>query len=295
MLLGPPWQFWFRRFRVRSEVVETTETGMEVRERSGGFRFWMSKLRSLFFYDPLVWIYTIILGSVSLISSLFDRGGEIQHRVARLWARVILRTIGVPVKVVGMEAIDTSRSHVYVVNHLSALDVPVLYDSLPFQFRILAKKELFRYPFMGWHLKRSGQIPVVLDNPKASIRSLNLAVAAIKSNMPLLVFPEGGRSEDGQLQKFMGGAFYAAIKAQTDVVPMALIGTYETLKMNTWHIKPRPVQLLVGRPILTQGLTARDLERVSDEARRAIAEMYYSHTLLPDLRPESLKETGRVS
>jgi 1-acyl-sn-glycerol-3-phosphate acyltransferase len=272
-----------------------TQTGMEVRERSGGFRFWMSKLRSLFFYDPLVWIYTIILGSVSLISSLFDRSGEIQHRVARLWARVILRTIGVPVKVVGMEAIDTSRSHVYVVNHLSALDVPVLYDSLPFQFRILAKKELFRYPFMGWHLKRSGQIAVVLDNPKASIRSLNLAVAAIKGNMPLLVFPEGGRSEDGQLQKFMGGAFYAAIKAQTDVVPMALIGTYEMLKMNTWHIKPRPVQLLVGRPIPTQGLTARDLERVSEEARRAIAEMYYSHTSLPDLRPESLKETGRLS
>jgi 1-acyl-sn-glycerol-3-phosphate acyltransferase len=276
-------------------VVEVTETGMEARERTGGFLFWMSRLRSYFFYDPLVWIYTIVLGSVSLISSLFDRTGEIQHRIARLWARVILRTIGVPVTVVGMEAIDTRRSHVYVVNHLSAVDIPVLYDCLPFQFRILAKKELFRYPFMGWHLKRSGQIPVVLDNPKASIRSLNLAVAAIKGNMPLLVFPEGGRSEDGQLQKFMGGAFYAAIKAQTDVVPMALIGTYETLKMNTWHVRPRPVQLLVGRPIPTQGLTARDLERVSEEARRAIAEMYYSHTSLPDLRPESLKESSPLS
>src|SRR6185312_4905567 len=102
-------------------------------------------------------------------------------------------------------SVDITRSHVYVVNHLSALDVPVLYKSLPFHFRILAKKDLFRYPFLGWHLKRSGQIPVVLDNPKASIRSLNLAVAAIKSNMPLLVFPEGGRSEDGQLQPFMGG------------------------------------------------------------------------------------------
>jgi 1-acyl-sn-glycerol-3-phosphate acyltransferase len=276
-------------------MAEMSQAGMEVREPGGGFRFWMSKLRSLFFYDPLVWIYTIILGSVSLISSLFDGTGEIQHRVAQFWARVILRTIGVPVKVVGMEAIDTTRSHVYVVNHLSALDIPVLYDSLHFQFRILAKQELFRYPFMGWHLKRSGQIAVVVDNPKASIRSLNLAVAAIKGNMPLLVFPEGGRSEDGQLQEFMGGAFYAAIKAQTDVVPMALVGTYEMLKMNTWHIKPRPVQLLVGRPIPTQGLTARDLERLSEEARRRIAEMYYSHTSLPDLRSENLKQTGRLS
>ena len=268
-----------------------TQIGIEARERTHGFYFWLSRLRSYFFYDPLIWIYTIVLGSISLLSSLFDRRGEIQHRLARLWARVILRTIGVPVTVVGMESVDTTRSHVYVVNHLSAIDVPVLYGSLPFQFRILAKKELFRYPFMGWHLKRSGQIPVVLDNPKASIRSLNLAVGAIKNNMPLLVFPEGGRSEDGQLQKFMGGAFYAAIKAQTDVVPMALLGTYETLKMNTWHIKPRPVQLLVGRAIPTQGLTVRDLERVSNEARQAIAEMYYSHSSLPDLRAESLDES----
>jgi 1-acyl-sn-glycerol-3-phosphate acyltransferase len=272
-----------------------TEAGIEARERTQGFYFWLSRLRSYFFYDPLIWIYTIFLGSISLLSSLFDGKGEIQHRVARLWARVILRTIGVPVTVVGMESVDTTRSHVYVVNHLSALDVPVLYDSLHFQFRILAKKELFRYPFMGWHLKRSGQIPVVLDNPKASIRSLNLAVAAIKNNMPLLVFPEGGRSESGQLREFMGGAFYAAIKAQTDVVPMALIGTYETLKMNTWHIKPRPVQLLVGRPIPTQGLTTRDLERVSNEARRSIGELYYSHSSLLDLREKAVKETKPLS
>jgi 1-acyl-sn-glycerol-3-phosphate acyltransferase len=295
MLWAKPWQFWFRLFRGHSGVAEVAESGVEIRQESGGFRFWMSRLRSYFLYDPLIWIYTIVLGSVSLISSLFDRTGKTQHRIARFWAKVILRTIGVPVTVIGMEAVDITRSHVYVVNHLSAIDVPVLYMSLPFQFRILAKKNLFRYPFMGWHLKRSGQIPVVLDNPKASIRSLNLAVAAIQKNMPLLVFPEGGRSDDGQLQQFMGGAFYAAIKAQTDIVPMALVGTYETLKMNTWHIKPRPVQLLVGRPIPTEGFTARDLERVSEEARRAIGEMYYSHTSLPDLRPESLKETKPLS
>jgi 1-acyl-sn-glycerol-3-phosphate acyltransferase len=177
-----------------------------------------------------------------------------------------------------------------VVNHLSALDIPVLYVSLPFQFRILAKKELFRYPFMGWHLSRSGQIPVVLENPKASIRSLNLAVAAVKKNMPLLVFPEGGRSEDGQLQPFMGGAFYAAIKAQTDVIPMAIVGTYETLKMNTWHIMPRPVRLLVGGPITTAGMTARDTEVLSAKASEAIARMYYANSPVPDLRSEKAIE-----
>ena len=104
---------------------------------------------------------------VSLVISLFDSTGELQQRVARLWSQMILWTVGAKVQLEGFEHIDTSKPQVYVVNHLSALDIPVLYTHLPFQFRILAKKELFRYPFMGWHLRRSGQIPVVLENPKA--------------------------------------------------------------------------------------------------------------------------------
>ena len=115
----------------------------------------MSRLRSYLLLDPLIWLYTIVLGTLSLISSLFDRSGRIQHGFARLWSRMILGTIGVPVTVEGLEKIDTAKAHVYVVNHLSALDIPVLYLHLPFQFRILAKRELFRYPFMGWHLRRS--------------------------------------------------------------------------------------------------------------------------------------------
>jgi 1-acyl-sn-glycerol-3-phosphate acyltransferase len=263
---------------------------------AGGFRHALSRLRSYFIFDPLIWLYTIVLGSLSLLSSLFDTDGRIQHGFARLWSRMILGTIGVPISVEGLEKIDTSKSHVYVVNHLSALDIPVLYVSLPFPFRILAKKELFRYPFMGWHLSRSGQIPVVLENPKASIRSLNLAVAAVKRNMPLVIFPEGGRSEDGQLQPFMGGAFYAAIKAQTEVVPMAIIGTYETLRMNTWHIMPRPVRLLVGDPIPTAGLTARDTEALSGKASQIIASLYYGNSSVPDLRQErAIQENGTMA
>lgn len=247
-------------------------------------RHTFSRLRSYLIYDPLIWSYTIVLGALSLITSLFDRGGRIQHGFAHLWSRMILSTIGVPVSVEGLEKINTGKAHVYVVNHLSALDIPVLYASLPFQFRILAKRELFRYPFMGWHLKLSGQIPVVLENPRASIRSLNLAVAAIKKNMPLVIFPEGGRSQDGQLQLFMGGAFYAAIKAQTEVVPVALIGTFEILRMNSYHIMPRPVRLLIADPIPTAGLTARDLQTITQQAHDAIASLYYSHCAVPDLR-----------
>lgn len=263
---------------------DTIQTEIKPQEVTGGVRHLLSRLRSYFFWDPLIWIYTIILGCFSLICSLFDRSGKLQHSFARLWSRVILWTIGAKVQVEGLDRIDTSKAQVYVVNHLSALDIPVLYLHLPFQFRILAKKELFSYPFMGWHLRRSGQIPVVLGSPKASVRSLNLAVAALKNNKSLVIFPEGGRSPDGQLQAFMGGAFYAAVKAQVDVVPIALVGTYEMLKMNTWHIKPGPVHLLMGEPIRTAGMSTRDIDKVTGMAREAIAELYYSRSLVPDLR-----------
>jgi len=264
-------------------VSETVQVRVQPVKETGGIRHVLSRLRSYFIWDPLIWLYTIVLGVLSLFSSLFDRDGRIQHGFARLWSGMILGTIGAQVTVEGLEKIDTSKSHVYVVNHLSALDIPVLYVHLPFQFRILAKRELFRYPFMGWHLRRSGQIPVDLENPKKSIRSLNRAVEAIKNGMPLLIFPEGGRSESGQLQPFMGGAFFAAIRAQVDVVPMALIGTYEMLKMNTWHIKPRPVRLLVGEPIPTNRMSVRDTESLATKARATIARLYYPHSSLPDL------------
>jgi 1-acyl-sn-glycerol-3-phosphate acyltransferase len=255
-----------------------------------GIRHWFSRLRSYVLWDPLIWLYTVVMGSLSLLSSFVDRDGSIQHGFAHLWSRMILGTIGVPVQVEGLERIDTSKVHVYAVNHLSAVDIPVLYTRLAFQFRILAKKELFRYPFMGWHLRRSGQIPVDQENIRSSVRSLGRAVASLKAGMPIVIFPEGGRSEDGHLQAFMSGAFFLAIKAQVDVVPMALVGTYETLPMNSFHIQPHPIRLLVGEPISTTGLTTRDMEALAHKTREAIADLYYRHCSLPDLRNKHLEE-----
>ncbi|MGZ4873734.1 MAG: lysophospholipid acyltransferase family protein [Candidatus Angelobacter sp.] len=267
---------------------ETTQADIKPQEGTGGVRHMASRLRSYFLWDPLIWLYTIVLGCISLVVSLFDPSGERQQRIARLWSRMILGTVGARVQVEGLDKIDTSKPQVYVVNHLSALDIPVLYTYLRFQFRIMAKKELFSYPFMGWHLRRSGQIPVVLDRPKASVRSLNLAVAAIRRGNSLVIFPEGGRSPDGQLGSFMGGAFYAAVKAQVDVIPIALVGTYEMLKMNTWHIKPGPVHMVVGSPIQTVGMSTRDIAKITERARVVIGELYYSRCMVPDLRGEQL-------
>jgi 1-acyl-sn-glycerol-3-phosphate acyltransferase len=244
----------------------------------------LSWARSIFIFDPLIYLYTAVLGILSLLSSFCDRDGHIQHGFARLWSRLILHTIFSPVSVTGLDRIDLSRPHVLAANHISALDIPLLYEHLPFQFRIMAKKELFRYPFMGWHLRRSGQIAVDSASAAASMRSLMRAVRSLQSGMPLVVFPEGGRSPSGQVQPFMGGAFYIAIKAGVEVVPMAIVGTYEVLPMNSFHIRPGPMELVVGEPISTAGYSLRDMDVLAARVRKAIEELYYARSRVPDPR-----------
>ena len=249
-----------------------------------GWKHLLSRLRSYLIFDPLIWSYTIVLGIVSLLLSSFDRNGRMQHGFARFWSWLILKTIFSPVTVVGLDRVDTSRPHVYAVNHASAMDIPVLYVHLPFQFRIMAKKELFRYPFVGWHLKRSGQIRVDQQNPMASIGDLKSAVKTLKAGMPVVIFPEGGRTPNGQIKPFLPGAFFLAVRAQVDIVPLALIGTFELLPMNTYHIKPRRLELLVGEPISTQGYTLRDLERLAECVKASVEDLYYSRAAIPDPR-----------
>jgi 1-acyl-sn-glycerol-3-phosphate acyltransferase len=98
--------------------------------------------------------------------------------------------------------------------------------------------------------------------------------------MPLVIFPEGGRSSDGKIQPFLPGAFFMAIKAQVDIVPVALVGTYELLPMDTYHIKPRPLEMRVGEPIATAGMSLRDMEMLSGKVQREIEGMYYAPSTL---------------
>ena len=236
---------------------------------------WLSRLRSYLILDPLIWLYTLILGLLALPGGLFDRGGRRLHWFSWAWSWLIVKTILSPVKVTGLDKIDTAKPHVYAVNHASAMDIPVLYVYLPFQFRIVFKKELLAYPVVGWQLKRSGQVCIDQQKPTNSIAAIRSAVKSLKAGMPLVIYPEGGRTPDGEIKPFLPGAFFLAIKAQVDIVPVALVGTYELLPMNTYHIRCRPLEMRVGEPISTVGLKMRDLEAVSAKVQKAVEDLYY--------------------
>lgn len=189
-----------------------------------------------------------------------------------------------PLTVVGAENLEAGHPCIYAVNHISALDIPVLYKALPVQFRIMAKKELFRYPFLGWHLRRSGQIPIERENARSSLRSLMRASETVRSGMPLLVFPEGGRSADGRIKQFLGGAFYVAIKARVPIVPMAIVGTFEAAPMNSFVIKPRGFTLVVGPAISTEGFAPREMDQLAALAQKAVEDLYYPRAEVSDPR-----------
>lgn len=236
---------------------------------------WLSRLRSYFFYDPFIWLYTLVMGLLALPGGLFDPTGRRLHWFSTTWSWLIMKTIFSPVKVTGLDKIDLSKPHVYAVNHASALDIPVLYANLPFHFRIAFKKELLSYPVVGWQLKRSGQVCIDQQNPSHSISSIRAALKGLKAGLPLVIFPEGGRTPDGEIKPFLSGAFFLAIRAQVDVVPVALVGTYELLPMNTYHIKSRPLEMRVGEPISTIGLKGHDLPALSAQVQKAIEDLYY--------------------
>lgn len=231
---------------------------------------WVYCWRTNILHVPLMAVITAACGSLSLLVSLVDKNGNVQHRIARVWARGCVWASGAKLKVIGAENLVKRPAAVYASNHTSYMDTPVIFGALPFQFRILARKELWPIPFIGWYLNRSRQIQIDTGNPRATLSSLGAGARALRSGMSLFVFPEGGRTSDGELRPFLSGAAYLAIRAQVPLVPIALSGVYELLPIHTRHFFPGEVTLNVGEPIETTGMTLRQSEELTEKLRAAI-------------------------
>jgi 1-acyl-sn-glycerol-3-phosphate acyltransferase len=230
----------------------------------------LSYVRSLLFTNNLIYLYTAVMGTLSLGGSLFDSGGRWQHACARFWSWLILKTSGIRVRVEGLEHVNPQAPAIFCVNHQSSMDIPVLLVNLPFQFRFVAKRSLFRYPFMGWHLRRSGHIAVHRDRPGEARRSLDEAVRKIREGYPVVVFPEGGRSRTGEILPFKAGAFHLAVRSGVPIMPVTLNGTMAVLKPDTVHIRPGRVEMIVHPSIRTAGLTSEDVRQLAERVRNRV-------------------------
>jgi 1-acyl-sn-glycerol-3-phosphate acyltransferase len=233
----------------------------------------LSYVRSLLITDPIIIVATIIMGTISLIVSLFDSEGRIQHQISRVWSRMLLAVSGVKMRIDGLENIELGGSYVFVANHRSLMDTPVVLAHIPLQFRFFAKKGLFLIPILGTHLRRAGHLPVVKDDPRASLKSMSDAARIIRERrISVLLFPEGGRGTD-QLKEFKEGAAYVAIKAGVPAVPIAMTGTREVLPMGSMQIMSGIVTLRIGEPIPTATLTLKDRTALTQTLREKVTEL----------------------
>jgi 1-acyl-sn-glycerol-3-phosphate acyltransferase len=227
-------------------------------------------LRTLFFTLPLIYLSTVALGVVVEAVAPFDRDRQQQHRLARLWARVLLACGLVRVQVRGLEHLAADRPYVYVANHQSYADVPVLLACLPPGVRFMAKASLFAIPFTGWYMRRAGHLPIDIDanNVQANARRLLQAVRSLRQGHSLVVFPEGGRSRSGALEEFKTGIFLAAVKVGVPVMPVTIAGTKRVLAMDSWVIHPGRVELVLDDPVPTEGMGKAQLDGLVRQVRQ---------------------------
>jgi 1-acyl-sn-glycerol-3-phosphate acyltransferase len=216
--------------------------------------------RTVFFLIPAIGLYTVILGSVSLLSTFVDRRGYFAHRCARAWSWLILGTTGVTVAVRG-EAPPAERSAVFASNHQSIYDIPILFWTVPHQLRIISKASLATFPFLGWHLQRAGHLLIDRDNPGAGV--LKKMQRMVSQQASLIIFPEGTRSRDGRVGRFKGGVFLLAIDSGLPVVPVSVSGSRHVMLKGQLMTCPGHVVVTMHPPIETTGMTRADARQLA--------------------------------
>jgi len=230
------------------------------------FHWW----RTVLYLIPLIAVYTIVLGTASLMGSLVERRGRFAHGCARAWSWLILATTGVSVDVRGLERLNPARTYVFVSNHQSIYDIPVIFANLPYQLRIIAKESLGSFPFLGWHLSRSGHLLVDRRRPDRT-GILERWRALVKEGLSLIIFPEGTRSADGRLAAFKAGSFLLAIEAKLPIVPVSVDGTRLVMHKGELTTRPGAVRLTLHPPVETEALDVSAARDLAEQVRGVVA------------------------
>lgn len=229
-------------------------------------------IRTVWFYVVLVVSSAIHAGGVlcAALLGVKRRPGGVYDWGASDWGRDIIAAAGTPVKLSGGERIPLGRPVVYASNHSSMFDIWALAATLPGSVRFVAKQELVKVPLVGRAMLAAGHVAIDRFNRARAFEAYERAAAVIRGGISAVVFPEGTRSRTGELLPFKNAPFGLAIVAGVPLVPVYVHNTFEILPKGGVRLRPRPIQILVGEPIPTAGLSLDDRQRLADRTRAAL-------------------------
>ena len=234
---------------------------------------WLHKIHTLFIIVTVVPV-TFVLGLFVIVFACFSHSGNTTHLVARFWGNFILFVSGVKVQVNGVDNVDPDRSYVFMANHQGNFDIPVLLGCLPFQFRWLAKAELFRIPIFGRSMRGCGYISIDRFNQSSAFDSIARAAETIRNGVNVMIFPEGTRSLDGRIKPFKKGGFVLTVDAGVPIIPIIIHGTYTIMPKKRLLVRPGPVLLEILEPVETSGYTRQNKDVLMEKIRNKICDSF---------------------
>lgn len=221
---------------------------------------------------PFFILLTVFFSSLWLVTKPFVKDYRLFDAYYRVWIPMVIRMLRIRIHVHGLQHVNDHTGYVYIANHTSYLDIPVLSNALPGRVRFAYRHDLAKVPIWGWALRASPFVRVFREDPRSAVATIRQGIEQLAGGASVIVFPEGTRSADGSLAEFKRGATMMAVKAKAPVVPVVVKGAFELLPKDAWTVKPGHVHVYIGEPILPEAF-GRDLD---DEVRRRIQTMLAS-------------------
>ncbi len=222
-------------------------------------------------------ITAFISGMVIILSPLLKYGANSVHRMANLWAKMMLFICGVKADVIGGDNIPVSGPHIFMANHQSNFDILFALAYIPGQFRWIAKKELFLLPIFGKAMRRAEYIEIDRQNREKALKGLDEAALQVKQGKSLMTFPEGTRSRDGKIRPFKKGLFYLAIRSGVPIIPFSIVGSREIMPRRSLRIRPRRVTIVIDKPIDVKRFSIDRRDDLVQEVRGVIVRNFYKY------------------
>lgn len=214
-------------------------------------------------------LYFIILCLITIVLTFFLKP-ETLDRWIKKRLRLLFKMLFIKVHAEGSENINPKKTYLFMSNHSSLFDIPLLEAYIPTFVRGVEALRQFKWPIYGWVIKRLGNIPIDRKNIHASIRSMKETERSLKGGLSIVILPEGHRTLDGNLGDFKRLPFHLAKQANTPIIPIGISGLFELKRKGSWLIRPRPVSIRFGEPVDTESIQSLSTEKLRDCIRSKI-------------------------